>query len=132
MSSECQKRHIRWANELAPRSLLVEIDVHQMGQAIMNIVKNAVEAIDHDGCITVQTTFDSRTLCIIDDGEGLRSEDLPNLFTQFFSTKRNGQGVGLTLVREVLTNHGFGFNLERNADPFTVFRIELDQSKREA
>jgi nitrogen fixation/metabolism regulation signal transduction histidine kinase len=128
MSSECQRRHIRWANELAPGPLLVEIDVHQMGQAIMNIVKNAVEAIDHDGCITVRTTFNPRTLCIIDDGEGFGAEALPNLFTPFFSTKQNGQGVGLTLVGEVLINHGFGFDLERSDNSHTVFRIDLDRT----
>jgi two-component system, NtrC family, nitrogen regulation sensor histidine kinase NtrY len=127
-SSDCQKRNIRWNNELAPGPLMVEIDVHQMGQAIMNIVKNAIEAIDHDGIITVRTTTDPRALCIIDDGEGFRAEDLPNLFTPFFSTKQNGQGVGLTLVREVLSNHGFGFRLERTDDSHTAFSIDLDRT----
>ncbi len=132
MSSECQRRRINWTSDLTPGPLIVEIDAHQMGQVIMNIVKNAIEAIDHDGCITVRTTANPRTLSITDNGTGIRAEDLPNLFTPFFSTKRNGQGVGLTLVREVLNNHGFNFVLERTPDSQTVFRIDLNGTAKQS
>lgn len=132
MSCECQKRRIQWINDLAPGLFKVEIDVHQMGQVLMNIAKNAAEAIGQDGVITVRTTNDPRRVWIIDSGNGINPEDIPHLFTPFYSTKRDGQGVGLTLVREVLLNHGFGFSLERTADSQTAFQIDLDRLEPEA
>jgi signal transduction histidine kinase len=47
------------------------------------------------------------------------------LFTPFFSTKPQGQGIGLTLVREILGRHGFPFSLKTQPDGWTVFRIDL-------
>jgi two-component system nitrogen regulation sensor histidine kinase NtrY len=47
------------------------------------------------------------------------------LFNPFFSTKRDGQGIGLTLTREILINHGFAFSLETGVDGWTEFTIDM-------
>ncbi|MEO1714940.1 MAG: ATP-binding protein, partial [Bacteroidota bacterium] len=62
-------------------------------------------------------------LIIEDNGAGIAPEDADQLFTPFFSTKPTGQGVGLTLVREILINHGFTFSLKTDPDGWTRFRI---------
>ncbi len=91
-------------------------------------MKNAVEAITGQGTagtITIRAT--SRTaptrLEIEDSGAGLTPEAQANLFTPFFSTKPAGQGIGLTLVGEILAGHGFDYALERTARGTTSFRI---------
>jgi len=75
MSPDCGRRGIEWRWELAPGQFTVHIDVQQMEQVLVNIIKNSLEAIDENGAITIQTsTAPSRMLRIIDTGrESLRS-----------------------------------------------------------
>jgi len=62
-------------------------------------------------------------LQIIDTGRGFNAETAAQLFTPFYTTKKDGQGLGLTLIREILMNHGFDFSLKMNAESLTEFRI---------
>ncbi len=126
VSAECQRRNIDWNWKLDDTSMVLNIDVHQIEQVLINIVRNAMEAIDHDGTICIRTSPDSYRLTVEDSGPGISSEVRERLFTPFFSTKRNGQGVGLTLVREILLNHGCSFNLEQGEKGGAVFWIDFD------
>ena len=63
-------------------------------------------------------------LSVTDTGVGLTDEVKARLFTPFYTSKKQGQGIGLTLVKEILTQHGFGFSLERVQDT-TRFRIDM-------
>ena len=126
MSPECERRRILWSWELAPAPLMVNIDVQQMEQVLVNVVKNSIEAIGSDGTITVRTVNEgAKWLTVIDTGKGISSEERLQVFAPFFSTKKDGQGIGLTLTREVLINHGFGFNLESTGKGHTEFRVEF-------
>jgi len=100
-------------------------DISQMEQALINIVKNAIEAIEHNGVVTFLTDPQSRQLVITDDGKGISSEQNMQLFTPFYSTKKDGQGIGLTLVREIMLNHGFEFSLKTIAAGQTAFTIQF-------
>lgn len=99
-------------------------DIEQLELVLLNIIKNAAEAIENDGEITVITASDpEKRLIIRDTGPGLSPETAGNLFTPFFSTKKDGQGIGLTLAREILTSHGFYFSLKmvrQNCTEFTI------------
>ena len=104
-----------------------------MEQALLNIFKNAIEAIDGEGTIT--RAADRRgagrtTLTIEDTGPGISTEAQANLFTPFFSTKPHGQGIGLTLVQEILAGHGFDYALERTAQSTTRFTIVMGPQLR--
>ena len=101
-------------------------DAQQMEQALINIVKNAMEAIEGGGVITITLDAVSRRLNIRDTGVGIRDDHAAQLFTPFFSTKRDGQGVGLTLVREILMNHGYSFSLRSGTTSGAVFEIEFE------
>ncbi len=126
MSVACADKGIEWNWRLAAWPLTVSMDVQQMEQVLVNVVKNAIEAIDGGGSITVETsTGPTARLVISDTGHGLAPEDRPRLFTPFFSTKRDGQGVGLTLIREILLNHGFAFGLDSNDDGGASFWIDF-------
>ncbi|KAA9333321.1 HAMP domain-containing protein [Hymenobacter busanensis] len=123
---QSEKRQIRWHWHLAPGPLYVDLDAQQLEQALLNIGKNALEAIGEGGNVWVHTTAQPPALVIENDGPGIAPEVQTRLFTPFFSTKRDGQGIGLTLVRDILLQHGFAFSLTSNAAAGrTAFRIEL-------
>ncbi|AYA37589.1 HAMP domain-containing protein [Hymenobacter oligotrophus] len=122
---QSEKRNIKWHWELAPGPLYVALDAQQMEQALLNICKNALEAIDHDGHLWVRTSAQPPAVVIENDGPGIPAEVQPHLFTPFFSTKRDGQGIGLTMIRDILLHHGFPFSLATQPNGRTAFSIGL-------
>jgi len=124
MSAELKKNNINWDWQLFDKPLKVYFDTQQMEQVIVNIIKNAIEAIEAEGTITIITQASpSKQLIIRNNGKPIPTEIKQNLFTPFYSSKKNGKGIGLTLTREILIGHGFGFNLESSEDGFTDFKI---------
>jgi len=106
------------------RSPGAAIDRTLFEQAVLNVIKNAVEAAGAGGTVSVQvSSAEGRpTIEVIENGPGLTAEAQANLFTPFFSTKAHGQGIGLTFVQEVLAAHECAYSLERSGE-HTVFRI---------
>lgn len=125
----CLPQGIRLGLQLCPEALPVEIDAPLFAQVLQNIIKNAVESIGHDGGEIILTTTSSpyTAIEIADNGRGISREAEQKLFTPFFSTKPNGQGIGLIFIREVLLKHGCAFSLRTCADGLTRFRIEWDK-----
>ena len=101
-------------------------DAGSMEQALINIIKNAVEAIDEEGAITIITQTNPKHLIIRDSGKGISPGFEEYLFSPFYSTKKDGQGVGLTVIREILSNHSFDFSLKTIAPGITEFRINFE------
>jgi len=120
------ERAIDFEFYLAESAFNILADEQQMEQALINIIKNAIEAIDFKGIIRFMTASNNRSLIISDTGSGISPQESANLFSPFFSTKKDGQGIGLTLVREILTNHGFEFSLRTIGDQQTEFTIVFD------
>ncbi|WP_046244007.1 sensor histidine kinase [Hymenobacter terrenus] len=114
LQPQSEERRIHWHLEIPPTPLLLNLDAQQMEQVLLNIAKNALEAIGQDGNIWVRTVAAPATITIENDGPSITPEISQQLFTPFFSTKRDGQGIGLTLVRDILLAHGFQFRLETN------------------
>jgi signal transduction histidine kinase len=111
-----------------PRSFpLVDVDKNQIEQVLVNVLRNSIEAIGRDGRITVSLSNAGRRPCLAirDTGPGIVAEARDHLFTPFFTTKPRGQGIGLTLTREVLTQHGFDFDLRNVEGGGTEFRIRF-------
>ena len=125
MQAQLKQRHIAWHWQLAAQPLVVAADAPQMEQVLINIVKNALESIGHQGQIRVATTAHPPLLRIADNGAGVSEAIRQQLFTPFFSTKKNGQGIGLTMIRDILVNHGFPFSLATDEDGITAFRISF-------
>lgn len=97
-------------------------------QVLVNIIKNAPKyrgdagENGQQGEIIVRTTAPA-SVEVVDNGPGISKETEAKLFSPFFSTKPNGQGIGLVFIREVLSRHGCTFSLRTYSDGLTRFRI---------
>jgi len=119
------QKNIKFEFPIPNKPLLIEADVEQMEQALINIVKNAIEAIGSNGIIKIYIDFENYRLTIANSGNGISTENEEKLFSPFFTTKKDGQGIGLTLVREILLNHNYGFRLKTYGVDDTRFEIKF-------
>jgi len=127
LAAQSAAQGVRWHWELATEGpLLIVADSQQLTQALLNVAKNALEAIEPGGGhVWVRTTAVPPTLTIENDGAPLTPAVSQRLFTPFFSTKRDGQGLGLLLVRDILRAHGFAFRLATEGSGRTAFTCQL-------
>lgn len=129
METVCRNRNITLHLTLCDENPHVRMDTSLFEQVLVNIIKNAAESIeesgeaaDRQGEITVRTIAPA-SIEIVDNGPGISKETEAKLFSPFFSTKPNGQGIGLVFIREVLSRHGCTFSLRTYNDGLTRFRI---------
>lgn len=133
MEFRASQSEIQITVHLTEMPFFVMADVHQMEQVTINIIKNAIESIElrkkrnpdwaEQGLITISNSFRPKHLLIEDNGIGISAETEQQIFSPFFTTKENGQGIGLTLIREILVNHGFQYSLKTSENRLTTFRI---------
>jgi signal transduction histidine kinase len=93
------------------------VDEDQLEQALINLLKNAVEAQGEDTrpiLLTAESRGDTLAIAVRDSGPGIANPD--NLFVPFFTTKQGGSGVGLALSRQIAEGHGGTLNLENRRD----------------
>ena len=117
---EFDERGIRLTLALTDRETY-DVDAYQFEQVVLNIFRNAIEAVGREG--TIQVSFIDGTVTIADSGPGIAESIRPELFTPFFTTKRDGRGLGLTIVQEILANHSLAFSLANGEGGGAEFRI---------
>ncbi|GHB80044.1 sensor histidine kinase [Persicitalea jodogahamensis] len=103
--------------------LVVKADSGQLEQVLINVIQNALEACEAGN--EVQVLIDDN-LIIRNNGKPILPQEAQQLFNPFYSSKPDGQGIGLTLSREILLNHGFQFSLKTNEDGWTEFVIDCN------
>jgi two-component system nitrogen regulation sensor histidine kinase NtrY len=119
---ELEERGIRMRAELADRRSF-DVDISQIEQVVLNVLRNAMEASGRDGEISV--ALRGGVLEVADSGPGIAPSVRAELFTPFFTTKRDGRGLGLTIVQEILANHALPFTLTNGEHGGGLFRIEF-------
>ena len=128
-------KEIRFHFESEPIPPL-ELDRDQMKRALINLLDNAVAAVEEQGEIRLATSHDrSRgVVCleVADDGCGLASGVKPRIFEPYFSTKENGTGLGLTIVSQIVEDHQGYIRVRPNEPRGTRFTIELPVRERAA
>lgn len=122
MEGMCIDKNIILRMEVEEGMKIVKLDVSLFEQVLVNIIKNAVESIEQSGEIVIRTHAPA-TIEVVDNGKGIDKETEAKLFSPFFSTKPNGQGIGLIFIREVLMKHGCTFSLRTHTDGLTRFSI---------
>jgi two-component system nitrogen regulation sensor histidine kinase NtrY len=96
---------------------------------VINLVDNAIEAMDQKGTIDIETQHDPGNnlvrILVVDDGPGIPPAEREKLFLPYYSTKRRGSGLGLAIVRRIVAEHGGSIEVSDNAPRGTRFAIEL-------
>ncbi len=107
----------------------INLDRQQMKQAFINLFDNAVAAINKQGTITVDISFDPilkiARVEIADNGKGISDEEKTRLFEPYFSTKKSGIGLGLAIVNSIITDHKGMIRVQDNKPTGARFIIEL-------
>jgi two-component system nitrogen regulation sensor histidine kinase NtrY len=105
------------------------LDREQIKRVIINLLENAIAAINNKGEITVETMYNPElqilTLSIADNGCGVPAEDKPRLFEPYFSTKKSGTGLGLAIVSTIIADHNGYIRVKDNIPTGARFIIEL-------
>jgi signal transduction histidine kinase len=110
-----------------PSAPIISLDAARIGQALRNLIRNAVEAMPGGGTLGVSVRHDERMAAIdvTDTGIGIPEQDLQRLFTPFFTTKSRGTGLGLCNVRRIAEAHGGSVRAESKFGVGTTFTLEL-------
>jgi signal transduction histidine kinase len=102
-------------------------DPEKIKQALLNIIRNAVEALSPGGCVNISTLVsgEAAVIRISDDGPGIREEDLPLIFEPFFTRKGAGTGLGLSITQRIVEEHRGRIQVASSPGEGTTFTIEL-------
>ncbi|MHB8900875.1 MAG: sensor histidine kinase, partial [Thermoguttaceae bacterium] len=129
---------VQVCHHVAPDLPHVDGDSRQLGEALVNLMVNALEAMPDGGelAISVHPEQDdtgchgqeSLRIDVSDTGSGIRPEDLERLFEPFFTTKATGSGLGLTILRETVERHGGSVDVHSRLGAGTTFSIRLPAS----
>jgi len=105
----------------------LQLDPEQMKRALINLIDNAIEAMNKKGTVRIATAFDKSEqmvrIEVSDTGPGISSEDLGKLFMPHFSTKKKGSGLGLAIVSQIVSEHNGTIgveNIKPNGAKFTI------------
>jgi two-component system, NtrC family, nitrogen regulation sensor histidine kinase NtrY len=123
------RRGVEFAARLHGAPLVVDGDAEQLRRVFINLLENALDAIEGPGRIEISTApgEDGRTARILvsDTGRGLPAEDRDRLFLPYVSTKKEGGGLGLAIVSDIVAGHGGTVRAEDNRPHGTVFVLEF-------
>jgi len=128
MKKEAQENSIFLSFSIEPESIELHIDEQQIEQVLINLVKNSVQALDgsKDGKILIRGFYNKRgrpTIQVTDNGQGILSNVIDKIFIPFFTTKRSGSGIGLSLSRQILRLHSGSITAQSIPDEETIFTM---------
>jgi signal transduction histidine kinase len=113
-----------------PANAEVVIDPEQLRQALDNLLRNAVEATPPGGTVSLAGRVTSRELFleVRDTGSGIARDDLPRIFDLYFTTKRDGTGVGLAVTQQIVAAHGGRIDVDSSPGHGTLMRVVIPLS----
>ncbi|MHB9111119.1 MAG: sensor histidine kinase [Thermoleophilia bacterium] len=111
-----------------PEDLTVYADRQKIQQVIINLAKNAIDAIDGDGKVRIMAVkLDDKNveIVVIDNGAGMEQEKLEKIFDPFFTSKKEGYGLGLFIVHNIIMEYGGSISVDSYPGKGTTFTIVL-------
>lgn len=134
--------HVQEA-ELSDRKLAVNVEVNgvlpailgdrgQIKQVFFNLIKNAMEAMQAGGKLRILAYRDNDFVYMqfIDTGSGISEEEISRVFQAYYTTKRDGHGLGMMIVQRIMREHGGQISLESRKDAGTVITLQFPQQHR--
>ena len=129
---ELENRGLHVKTKMARHLPSTPIDAQQIQQVLVNLVKNAIQAMTKGGTLTIQTgeTSEGVWVSVADTGGGIPQEQINRIFEPFYTTKKKGSGLGLMIVQRIVRAHGGRIELESQVGRGTTFRIWLPLHER--
>jgi PAS domain S-box-containing protein len=124
-------QQVQLNSKLAESELFINADVQKFKIALLNIVMNAIEAVESNkGIVSIETsTYDDRHVIRIEDnGSGIQPENLSKLFEPYFTSKRNGMGLGLAAALNILQAHKATIDVQSQVEKGTMFTIAIPKA----
>ncbi len=130
LEGEAVKKSIQIKSVIEEQKMLILCDIHKVKQVLVNILKNAIEAMDQ-GVITIHMSKNRNNalVSVIDEGCGIPDEYLDHLGTPFFSTKATGNGLGLMICQKIISEHGGNISVQSTQMQGTTFTITIPMTK---
>jgi nitrogen fixation/metabolism regulation signal transduction histidine kinase len=130
LAGELNGRNIELDVTVAPETLEIAADVELLDQALINLMRNAMEALrdENTGRISLSARQDGGgriVISVADNGPGIAPDQREKVFVPFFTTKRQGSGVGLTLVRQIATVHSAAVTISETEGGGTTVSIRF-------
>ncbi len=126
-SAELETRNVRVVNELPEHPVIAKVDADLMRQALLNVVLNGAQAMALGGILRVRLTGDSRwaALSVSDQGEGIPADILSKIFDLYFTTKKEGSGIGLAMTYRIIQLHNGQVDVESQTGQGTTFTLKI-------
>ncbi|MCS7304520.1 MAG: HAMP domain-containing histidine kinase [Thermoguttaceae bacterium] len=124
LQPDWEGKDLRFRYHLPHGQQFIEADRDMLRQALFNLLQNAIQASPEGGEIEIRLTQDHDgryRLSVADQGPGVPEEDQPKLFTPYFTTRQEGTGLGLAMVRRIATAHGWQVGYQRRPEGGSVF-----------
>jgi two-component system nitrogen regulation sensor histidine kinase NtrY len=129
MRTELKKTKIQFHYEWSSEYLTIQADVEMIEQVLINLLKNAIEALAESENPTLQLTGryheNAIKIEVMDNGPGIIKEALEHIFVPFYTTKRTGSGIGLSLSRQIMQMHNGSLSVESEPYVKTVFTMKF-------
>ncbi len=130
MKIEIRKSSTDFSYSTQPVSLKINADENQIQQVLINLVKNAVEAVAENGQgnVRIKAGIDKNNrifIEVIDNGPGIIPEAIDQIFIPFYTTKKKGSGIGLALSRQIMQLHNGTLTVDSEIDQKTVFTMKF-------
>ena len=129
---EVENRGVTVKTKLLRNLTATPVDATQLQQVLVNLVKNAAQAMTTGGTLTLQTgeTSDGVWVSVADTGGGIPQEQINRIFEPFYTTKKKGTGLGLMIVQRIVRAHNGRIELESHVGRGTTFRVWLPLHER--
>lgn len=130
LASELAGRNIEFTTSVEPGTLEISADPDLLDQALINLVRNAIDALQDSTnghiALSARRDIDGRVMIsVADNGPGIAPEQREKVFVPFFTTKKRGSGVGLTLVRQIATVHGSTVEISQTSGGGATLRLRF-------
>jgi two-component system NtrC family sensor kinase len=128
-------RNVNLITDIAAHKLMIKADQDQIQQVFINLINNSLDAMPDGGRLFIasQAAGASALIELSDTGEGIAQDKMDHIFDPLFSTKRErGTGLGLTIVKQIVYEHGGDINVTSEVGKGTMFQIKLALQKSSA
>jgi nitrogen fixation/metabolism regulation signal transduction histidine kinase len=130
LATEINDNNITYTQTVEPKTLSINVDKALIEQVLINLIKNAIQSFDEEtNCIVEVKAFLSEkgrpTITVADNGSGIDEEALEKIFIPFFTTKKRGSGIGLSLSRQIMRKHQGILAVKTKIDEGTEFMMRF-------